>query len=417
MPKISLNSVWSPLCLWGLAFLFLSFPSNAQVVNFGTAYVSENALVSIVSEFDNKESGEFNNDGEIYFYNNFNNDGVFDFFNPGGLSRFVGSAEQDLSGKASSYFYDIQFSNRSSSMPFQLSNYFNVDGEVNFDRGIVNNRDIGGEMVFSEDAEHYNTSDRSHVNGPVIKIGQSPFIYPIGDEGYYRLAGLGNLASHRLISGEYLYKDPNPDYPTENREPDITQIDDQEFWIINEAEEHQEQQMLTLSYHDVTTPSIFINAARHGYLVIARWDEVENQWVNEGGVSNLSDYTVSTEVDKLGIFTLAIAEPQEVGCEVIVYNLVDMTQSSQNTYMRIHTKCAENMIVKVYNRWGVKVFETNDYGPTGDVFDGYSDGRLTLSRHSGLPTGTYFYVIEYEYDTGLTMQKGNKVGYVYVLED
>lgn len=85
--------------------------------------------------------------------------------------------------------------------------------------------------------------------------------------------------------------------------------------------------------------------------------------------------------------------------------------------MRIRTECAENMIVTVYNRWGVKVFETDDYGPTGDVFDGYSDGRLTLSRHSGLPTGTYFYVIEYEYDTGLTIKKGNKVGYVYVLED
>ena len=54
--------------------------------------------------------------------------------------------------------------------------------------------------------------------------------------------------------------------------------------------------------------------------------------------------------------------------------------------------------VKIYNRWGVLVFEVDNYGNDVDsdnVFKGFSGGRITINQDQGLPFGTYFYVIKF----------------------
>ncbi|MET3022557.1 gliding motility-associated C-terminal domain-containing protein, partial [Flavobacterium hydatis] len=59
------------------------------------------------------------------------------------------------------------------------------------------------------------------------------------------------------------------------------------------------------------------------------------------------------------------------------------------------TTCYPDNTVEIYNRWGVLVFETRNYNNTTNAFDGFSRGRTTVSEPSGLPTGTYFYILNY----------------------
>tara|TARA_B110000503_G_scaffold137336_1_gene221385 strand:- start:13034 stop:14863 length:1830 start_codon:yes stop_codon:yes gene_type:complete len=57
--------------------------------------------------------------------------------------------------------------------------------------------------------------------------------------------------------------------------------------------------------------------------------------------------------------------------------------------------------VKIYNRWGVLVFERDNYGGTNDeenVFAGRSEGRITIEQDRLLPTGTYYYIINFPED-------------------
>jgi hypothetical protein len=54
------------------------------------------------------------------------------------------------------------------------------------------------------------------------------------------------------------------------------------------------------------------------------------------------------------------------------------------------TICYPENTVEIYNRWGVLVFETRNYNNETNAFNGYSNGRTTVGRSSGLPTGTYF---------------------------
>ena len=72
-----------------------------------------------------------------------------------------------------------------------------------------------------------------------------------------------------------------------------------------------------------------------------------------------------------------------------------------------------NNTVRIFNRWGVRVFETSGYSnENGNVFRGISDGRATINDSDRLPTGTYYYVIEYTND--VTGVSNNRAGYIYI---
>jgi hypothetical protein len=66
--------------------------------------------------------------------------------------------------------------------------------------------------------------------------------------------------------------------------------------------------------------------------------------------------------------------------------------------------------VEIYNRWGVLVYETKNYDNSTRKFEGVSEGRTTINKSDDLPTGTYFYIIQWTDGT----QKINKDGYLYL---
>ncbi|HIB48713.1 MAG TPA: tandem-95 repeat protein [Flavobacteriaceae bacterium] len=71
--------------------------------------------------------------------------------------------------------------------------------------------------------------------------------------------------------------------------------------------------------------------------------------------------------------------------------------------------------MKIYNRWGVLVFETDGYGGANgeeNVFRGFSNGRATVRSDETLPTGTYFYILVREDpNSGETLKNS---GYLYI---
>jgi len=75
--------------------------------------------------------------------------------------------------------------------------------------------------------------------------------------------------------------------------------------------------------------------------------------------------------------------------EIIVYNAVAPNSVGDNKFMRID-HLPNNNRVSIFNRWGDKVFEVQNYESEvpGKRFEGLSDSGKAL------PTGTYFYKIE-----------------------
>lgn len=70
--------------------------------------------------------------------------------------------------------------------------------------------------------------------------------------------------------------------------------------------------------------------------------------------------------------------------------------------------------VKIFNRWGVLVYESNNYGQDNNLFYGISEGRVTLQKDRELPSGTYFYILTF---TGDNPGKASYSGYLYINRD
>jgi gliding motility-associated-like protein/uncharacterized repeat protein (TIGR01451 family) len=70
--------------------------------------------------------------------------------------------------------------------------------------------------------------------------------------------------------------------------------------------------------------------------------------------------------------------------------------------------------VKIYNRWGVLVFETDGYGGNSghdNVFRGISEGRVTVEKNKELPSGTYYYILTFP---STNPGKSSYSGYLYI---
>ena len=97
---------------------------------------------------------------------------------------------------------------------------------------------------------------------------------------------------------------------------------------------------------------------------------------------------------------------------IVPYNGMSVDGDGKNDYFHIGgIERYPNNVVRIYNRWGVKVFEVEGYDNVTRVFRGISNGRVTIEQAEKLPQGTYYYVIEY-YDSN--NNKESLVGWLYL---
>ncbi len=167
------------------------FNATSQINNEGVVYVGSEYKVSFKSEFVNDVGADFWNNGDVHASSNWTNNGNVDYTVLGldsGKTNFVGGTTQTISGNESSYFYDVTFNNIAIPSIIDLQGDINVTNEANFENGIVANDISNGMFVFEQNADHTNTSDASHVDGTVIKVGDTEFTYPTGNGQFYRNA-------------------------------------------------------------------------------------------------------------------------------------------------------------------------------------------------------------------------------------
>ncbi|MBS7787964.1 gliding motility-associated C-terminal domain-containing protein, partial [Flavobacterium sp. CYK-55] len=101
--------------------------------------------------------------------------------------------------------------------------------------------------------------------------------------------------------------------------------------------------------------------------------------------------------------------------EPVVYNAVSPNNDGVNEYLNIDNldqfTCFPTNSVEIYNRWGVLVYETSQYDNAARSFKGTSEGRVTVDKSAQLPTGTYFYILNYTDKNG---SNHHKEGYLYL---
>jgi len=102
--------------------------------------------------------------------------------------------------------------------------------------------------------------------------------------------------------------------------------------------------------------------------------------------------------------------PAGVTCDLIINNDLVGPQVDEGFFRIINIEAFPDNTVRIYNRWGILVFETEGYDNGGNSFRGISNGRATIQQNEALPPGVYFYVVRYV-DNGVAKVKD---GYLYV---
>ncbi|WGK65037.1 Ig-like domain-containing protein [Croceiramulus getboli] len=98
---------------------------------------------------------------------------------------------------------------------------------------------------------------------------------------------------------------------------------------------------------------------------------------------------------------------------IIIYDGISPNDDGLNDVLVIEglENFPENTL-QIFNRWGVEVFNADGYGQSGvPAFRGESDGRVTVRQGEQLPTGTYYYILNYERAPGNVVHRS---GFLYI---
>ncbi|WP_430908323.1 gliding motility-associated C-terminal domain-containing protein [Maribacter sp. 2-571] len=102
--------------------------------------------------------------------------------------------------------------------------------------------------------------------------------------------------------------------------------------------------------------------------------------------------------------------PDDLVCDIEIESDLVAPGTNGGIFRIINIEAYPNHSVTIYNRWGVKVFETTAYDNTDNAFNGISNGRATIQQNEALPVGVYFYIINYQ-----DGEKGKtRSGYLYI---
>ena len=405
---------------------FAQETNNNVFSNSGVFYISPGTEVGVESDFLNesvKPGDMFVNNGSIYFFNDFHNLGIFDFDSSekSGAVNFSKSDGQQfiLGGENPTSFYEVYFNTKQG---ISVQNALSVASKAYFVNGVLFVDSKKGSFTFLEGSSHQGARDEAHVVGKVEKEGKYFFEMPVGDSKYYRGMALGESANSRdVFTVEYVRENPvSASRPFDAKEDEhIDIINEAEYWDVDTSAVNG-RTIISLTWNEATTPREIIARGGENKLRIMWWDDVLNKWVNESGVSDVATKSVTTvvEVRAKGIFTLGVASEEEIDTDtdVIIYNGVSPNGDGINDYFTIkNIHKYPNNSVEIINRWGNTVFSTTNYDRNGDgsdnVFTGMAEGRGV--RSSGkLPSGTYFYVVKYEFTDSNGTRWIKKAGYL-----
>ncbi len=136
----------------------------------------------------------------------------------------------------------------------------------------------------------------------------------------------------------------------------------------------------------------------------------------EAQVSDISDDD-SFDEDQQTVTTVpADACPsQGTDPDFQIYTGITPNGDGINDYFRIDgIEAYPNNSLRVFNRWGALVYEAEGYGIGNQVFTGVSEGQATIMKDRSLPSGTYFYILEFETENP---GEASYSGYLYINRD
>ncbi|WP_173965410.1 T9SS type B sorting domain-containing protein, partial [Flavobacterium collinsii] len=314
------------------------------------------------------------------------NDGIINVDGINGSLEFINVLDNDLLKGSPINPSEVTFTDLSKSPYFE----FNSDGTVN-----VKPNTPGGNYTLN-----YQVCEKAHptncgtatltifVEVPAIAVIKTAVFNDENGSGFanagetitykFKVTNTGNVP----LTG-VMISDPLPGVVVSGQAIDLD---------VNESDEHNFTATYKITQNDINKGSVSNQASvqgRSGKGVV---------------VDDISDDESNLE-DKPTLLPLT-------GCVIKVFNAFSPNGDDKNSRFYIQgLECYPSNTVEIYNRWGVLVFEMDNYNNEDRVFKGFSEGRTTIKQSEGLPVGTYFYILKYKDNASNPHEQS---GYLYI---
>lgn len=228
-------------------------------------------------------------------------------YNNNSSAWFTGAIQQTI--PSADPFYVNMRLNNTSGQNFLLYDDTFVSGDLNFIRGIVNSN--ANVFFMLDNATVSGANDLSFVDGPVYKLGDDAFTFPVGDNGYYRPASISALGGIDEIWVQYINEQI---FSNADRDAGLTTVSECEYWLISADFSNVD---ITLSWNSDQCTEYNITDINH--IRVVEWDQNTDLWTSRGNGGATGDGTagiVTSEdpifLGALGFFTLGSVSPLTV---------------------------------------------------------------------------------------------------------
>lgn len=279
-----------------LIFLVHGFTSFAQVnmTNQGMFYVAgANDTVYINGDFENTSAAALTNNGRFYIKQNVTNNQSSMAAGTGTL-YLNGSSAQSVGGSQSFKTYNLVTNN---SAGITLNADLSISGTHTFSSGLITTSATPNYLIYESGSSYSGNNDSRHVNGWVKKIGNSNFIFPVGDATYERTASISNLSAGSEINCRYYTSTTN----INNLTNPIVKVKANEYWQIDKVSGGTAQIGLNWDHSKVAMDNVLL-----ANIVVAHY--TGGSWTDAGGTASGNVTTtgsiVSNSISSFSPFTL-----------------------------------------------------------------------------------------------------------------
>ncbi|MBL7736435.1 MAG: T9SS type A sorting domain-containing protein [Chitinophagaceae bacterium] len=210
---------------------------------------------------------------------------------------FNGEGDQhfDLSGATDFFNGPLLISKPSGMVNLNSACLLDAPGQsITFNKGILVSS-ASNLLTIGDNVAVVRASDSGFVDGPVSKIGNDAFVFPVGKNDHYApiaISAPGNIADR--FTAEYIAADPGPVYDRTARPVSLENISSCEYWML-QRDNGLSDVLVTLSWDE--SRSCAVTALTN--IRVARWDE--EQWRDEGIGGTTGDKTKGTIVSTAAV--------------------------------------------------------------------------------------------------------------------
>jgi hypothetical protein len=222
---------------------------------------------------------------------------VINFGTGGGTVTLDGSSAQSIAGPATLNLFNFVTDNTAG---ITLNTNLIVNGAHTFNAGIITTSATPNYLIYAAGSSYSGDGDSRHVSGWVKKIGNTDFIFPVGNATRERTIVLKNLSVSSEFNAKYLANTPNSyqyQYP-------VSDVNEVEYWSVVKVSGGSATVTLNWDNSKVHFPNWIVPD-----ILVAGYDG--SAWINMGGAGSGSGTASTTgsvssgSVSTFGLFALA----------------------------------------------------------------------------------------------------------------